>query len=92
MLNLDDYFIAEERKQRTIEVNQLEIKKEEFEEQHKQELEAKTVIDKFMIEKGKDAYTNEGLQAFDKPSLMILYKWKYCKAASGLNKEKIREA
>ena len=45
-----------------------------------------------MIEKGKDAYTNEGLQAFDKPSLMILYKWKYCKVASGLNKEKIREA
>ena len=34
----------------------------------------------------------KGLQAFDKPSLMILYKWKYCKAASGLNKEKIREA
>ena len=27
MLNSDDYFIAEERKQRTIEVNQLEIKK-----------------------------------------------------------------
>ena len=46
-----------------------------------------------MIEKGKDAYTNEDLQAFDKPSLMILYKCKYVKVAkSGLNKGKLREA
>ena len=90
MINPDDYFIAEERKQRSIKVNELKIKKEEFEEQNTQESEAKTVINKLISTKGKDAYTEEGPKALDLESLKVLTKWKYGKAAKlNLNKEKL---
>ena len=46
MLNSDDFFIAQERKQCRAQVNELETKKEKFDVQNKQKLEAKAVIDK----------------------------------------------
>ena len=90
MLNSDDYFIAEERKQRSVAVNKLKTKKEQYQEQIIQESEAKAVINKLISTKGKDAYTEEGAKALDGASLKILYKWKCGKTAkASLNKAKL---
>ena len=74
MLNSDDFFIAEERKQRDIEVKKLEIKKEKFEEQLKQESKSKTVINKLRSVKEQYAYSEEGSKSLDVASLKVLYK------------------
>ena len=91
MLNSDD-FIAEERKQRDIEVKKLETKKDKFEHQLKQESEAKTVIEKLRTIKEQDAYSEEGSKSLDVASLKILYKWKHGKTPrSNVNKAKLLE-
>ena len=71
-------------------MKKLEIKKDKFEQQLKQESEAKAVIDKLISVKAKDAYNEEGAKALDLASLKILYKWKHGKPPkSNLNKAKL---
>ena len=71
-------------------MNKLEIKKGKFEQQLKQESEAKAVINTLISVKAKDAYNEEGAKALDLASLKILYKWKHGKPPkSNLNKAKL---
>ena len=87
MLNSDDFFITEERKERNDLIKKLEMKKAHWLPKSTLEQEAKTVIEKYRTTKNKDMYSQEGAKALDALSLKILYKWKYGKTPkAGLKK------
>ena len=86
MLNSDDFFIAEERKERTDLIKQLKTKKSDWIGKNEQELEGKAVIEKYRA-LNKDVYSDDGAKTLDVSSLKTLYKWKYKKTPkAGLNK------
>ena len=72
-LNLYDFFIAEERKQRNGELKILKTKKEYHKTQKIRESEGKADIQNPLVDKNKDAYTEEDAKALDAKGLKVLY-------------------
>ena len=72
-LNWDNFFITEERKQHNIELKILKTKKEEHKTQKTRESEGNAAIQKLLVDKNKDAYTEEGAKALDVKGLKVLY-------------------
>ena len=89
-LNSDDFFIAQERKTRTLKVKNLKAKKEEVDGKRALEAEAKTIIEDVQTKKGKDIYSEDGAKALTLSQLKVLYEWKHGKLPkAGQNKPKL---
>ena len=58
----------------------LKTKKEQHETQKICESEGKAAIQKLLVEKNKDAYTEEGAKALDEKGPKVIYMWKHGKA------------
>ena len=58
----------------------LKNKKEQNKTQKIRESEGKAAIQKLLVNKNKDSYTEEGAKSLDAKSLKVLYMWKHGKA------------
>ena len=86
-LNSDDYFISQERKQRSTKIKELKTKKQDFEDKVKGNQDAQRVIQDFQEKKNKDAFNDQDAQALLVSDLKVLYKWKHGKnPKAGQNK------
>ena len=91
--NSDDFFIAEQSKQHNGELNILNTKKEQHENQKIRESEGRAAIQNILVDKNKDAYTKEGAKLIDAKGLKVLYMWKNGKAPMvGQNKPQLLDA
>ena len=80
-------------KQRNGELKILKTKKEQHETQKIRESEGKTAIQKLLVEKSKDTYTEEGTKSLYSKGLKVLYMWKHGKAPKvGQNKPQLLAA
>ena len=71
----------------------LKPKKEQHKTQKIRESEGKAAIQKLLIDKNKDVYTEEGAKSLDAKGLKLLYMWKHGKAPKvGQNKPQLLAA
>ena len=92
-MNSDDFFVAEEIKQRNGGLKILKTNKEQQENKKIRELESKAAIQNLLVDKNKDAYNEEGAKSLDSKGLKVLYMWKHGKTQEvGQNKPQLLAA
>jgi hypothetical protein len=85
-LNSDDWFIGQERKNRILESNKLEVCKQEWEAYRAREQKATDMIE-HLHANGIDVYDNQAVCRVLLPQLKVLWQWKYGKSLpTGKNK------
>jgi len=86
-LNSDDYFIAQERKERSTKYEIIKAKKDKYEDYQVTKTEDQRVIQDLRTSKNKYAYNDGEATDLKVSDLKILYKWKHGKnPKAGLNK------